>query len=121
LLWGDTERSAALRHEIPIPIGDGFLFAEAEGKTYVVTSRLEIGRLARALPDAKLSRRRGSVCQKRAGSRAPIQDARKAGAVASSHEEREQCPDDPPLVRVERAAWRSRPRAASRRALGSTR
>ena len=54
LLWGDTERSAALRHEIPIPIGDGFLFAEAEGKTYVVTSRLEIARLARALPDAKL-------------------------------------------------------------------
>ena len=31
LLYGDTERSAALRHEIPVPIGDAFLFAEAGG------------------------------------------------------------------------------------------
>jgi Xaa-Pro aminopeptidase len=54
LLYGDTERSAALRHEIPIAIGDAFLFAEVDGQTYIVTSRLEIGRLARALPDAKL-------------------------------------------------------------------
>ena len=54
LLYGDTERSASLRHEIPIPIGDGFLFAEADGKTYVLTSRLELGRLERALPDAQL-------------------------------------------------------------------
>jgi Xaa-Pro aminopeptidase len=54
LLYGDTERSAALRHEIPIPIGDPFLFAEADGKTYILTSRLETGRLARALPDAVL-------------------------------------------------------------------
>jgi Xaa-Pro aminopeptidase len=54
LLYGDTERSAALRHEIPIAIGDAFLFAEVDGQAYIVTSRLEIGRLARALPDAKL-------------------------------------------------------------------
>ena len=54
LLYGDTERSAALRHEIPIPIGDPFLFAEADGKTYILTSRLETGRLARALPEARL-------------------------------------------------------------------
>lgn len=54
LLYGDTERSAALRHEIPIPIGDPFLFAEADGRTYVLTSKLEKGRLERALPDAEL-------------------------------------------------------------------
>jgi Xaa-Pro aminopeptidase len=54
LLYGDTERSAALRHEIPIPIGDPFLFAEADGKTYILTSRLEKGRLERALPHAEL-------------------------------------------------------------------
>ena len=54
LLYGDTERSASLRHEIPIPIGDPFLFAEADGQTYILTSRLETGRLARALPEAKL-------------------------------------------------------------------
>jgi Xaa-Pro aminopeptidase len=54
LLYGDTERSASLRHEIPIPIGDPFLFAEADGRTYILTSRLETGRLARALPEAQL-------------------------------------------------------------------
>ena len=54
LLYGDTERSASLRHEIPIPIGDPFLFAEADGQTYILTSRLETGRLARALPEAQL-------------------------------------------------------------------
>jgi Xaa-Pro aminopeptidase len=54
LLYGDTERSASLRHEIPIPIGDPFLFAEADGQTYILTSRLETSRLARALPEAKL-------------------------------------------------------------------
>ena len=54
LLYGDTERSAALRHEIPVPIGDPFLFAEVDGQTYILTSRLETGRLARVLPDAQL-------------------------------------------------------------------
>ena len=54
LLYGDTDRSATLRHEIPVPIGDPFLFAEVEGQTYILTSRLEVGRLARALPDAQL-------------------------------------------------------------------
>ena len=54
LLYGDTERSASLRHEIPIPIGDPFLFAEVDGQTYILTSRLETGRLGRALPQAKL-------------------------------------------------------------------
>jgi Xaa-Pro aminopeptidase len=54
LLYGDTERSAALRHEIPVPIGDPFLFAEVDGRTYILTSRLETGRLARALPEATL-------------------------------------------------------------------
>jgi Xaa-Pro aminopeptidase len=54
LLYGDTERSAAMRHEIPIPIGDPFLFAEANGRTYVLTSRLERSRLERALPEAEL-------------------------------------------------------------------
>jgi Xaa-Pro aminopeptidase len=54
LLYGDTERSASLRHEIPIPIGDPFLFAEADGRTYILTTRLETGRLARALPEAQV-------------------------------------------------------------------
>jgi Xaa-Pro aminopeptidase len=54
LLSGDTERSAALRHEIPIAIIDSVLFAEVEGRRYVLTSRLEHARVKRTLPDAEL-------------------------------------------------------------------
>jgi Xaa-Pro aminopeptidase len=54
LLAGDTERSAALRHEIPVPIIDPLLFAEVDGRSYVLTTRLESERIQRALPDAEV-------------------------------------------------------------------
>ena len=54
LLAGDTERSAALRHEIPVPIGDPLLFADVDGRRYVLTSRLESGRVQHELPDATI-------------------------------------------------------------------
>jgi Xaa-Pro aminopeptidase len=54
LLFGDTERSAALRHEIPIPIIDPFLFAEVDGRKYVLTTHIERARIERALPGAEL-------------------------------------------------------------------
>jgi Xaa-Pro aminopeptidase len=54
LLAGDTERSAALRHEIPVPIIDPLLFAEVDGRRYVLTTRLESERIQRALPDAEV-------------------------------------------------------------------
>lgn len=54
LLYGDTERSPALRHEVPLAIGDPFLFAEVDGRRYVLTSHLERERVERALPDAEL-------------------------------------------------------------------
>jgi Xaa-Pro aminopeptidase len=54
LLYGDTERSAALRHEIPIAIGDPFLYAEVGGHTCIMASSLERERLASARPDAEL-------------------------------------------------------------------
>ena len=54
LLAGDTERSAALRHEIPVPIGDPLLFADVDGRRYVLTTRLESDRVQRELPDAKI-------------------------------------------------------------------
>ena len=54
LLAGDTERSAALRHEIPVPIGDPLLFGEVDGRRYVLTTRLESDRVQRELPDAQL-------------------------------------------------------------------
>jgi Xaa-Pro aminopeptidase len=54
LLAGDTERSAALRHEIPVPIGDALLFADVDGQRYVLTTYLESARVQRELPDAKM-------------------------------------------------------------------
>src|SRR3954468_12708835 len=54
LIYGDTERSAALRHEVPLAIGDPFLFIENGGRPLIVTNPLERERIARALPDAEL-------------------------------------------------------------------
>jgi Xaa-Pro aminopeptidase len=54
LLYADTERSAAMRHEIPISVGDPFGYAEVGGKAYVFTSSLEQERIAAARPDAEI-------------------------------------------------------------------
>ncbi|MCW2986710.1 MAG: aminopeptidase family protein [Conexibacter sp.] len=53
-LYNDTERSAALRHEIPIAIGDPFGYAEVDGRTVILTSSLEQDRIAAVRPDAEL-------------------------------------------------------------------
>lgn len=54
LLFGDTQRSAALRHEVPITIIDPFLWAELDGRPVILTSRLEQERIAAALPNAEI-------------------------------------------------------------------
>ena len=54
LIYGDTERSPALRHEIPVAIGDPFPYVEAGGRRVVMTSTLERDRIARAAPDVEL-------------------------------------------------------------------
>jgi Xaa-Pro aminopeptidase len=54
LLYGDSERSAAMRHEVPLAIIDPFLFAEIDGRPLVVTSLLERDRIAAVRPDAEL-------------------------------------------------------------------
>lgn len=54
LLFGDTERTPALRHEIPLSIGDPLLFAQLDGRTVVLTSRLERDRIVAALPDVEI-------------------------------------------------------------------
>ena len=54
LIYADTERSATLRHEIPLAIGDPFLYVEADGRRVVLTNSLERDRLARAVPDVEL-------------------------------------------------------------------
>ena len=54
MLFGDTERSAALRHEIPLAIIDSLLWVELGGRTIVLTSQLERTRIARQLPEAEI-------------------------------------------------------------------
>jgi Xaa-Pro aminopeptidase len=54
LLYGDTVRYPAIRHELPLVIIDAVLFAARDGKRYVLTSDLESARIERALPDAEL-------------------------------------------------------------------
>src|SRR5207249_11029167 len=52
LFYGDTERSAAMRHELPVGIGDPFLVAIVDGRMHVMASPLERARIAAAAPDA---------------------------------------------------------------------
>jgi Xaa-Pro aminopeptidase len=55
LIYGDTERSAALRHEVPIVIGDPFLWLQADGAApLIMTNVLERDRIAQAVPSAQL-------------------------------------------------------------------
>jgi Xaa-Pro aminopeptidase len=54
LFYGDTGRSPALRHELPVLIGDPFLLAVVAGRRHVMTNGLERERIAAAAPDAVL-------------------------------------------------------------------
>jgi Xaa-Pro aminopeptidase len=51
LIYGDTLRSPAMRHEVPLGIGDPFLYLETNGRRVVVTNPLEDDRIAEAAPD----------------------------------------------------------------------
>jgi Xaa-Pro aminopeptidase len=53
LIFGDTIRSPALRHEIPLAVGDPFLYLEAAGRRAVVTNALEVDRIAAAAPEVE--------------------------------------------------------------------
>jgi Xaa-Pro aminopeptidase len=46
LIYGDTIRHPALRHEIPLSVPDPFLYAEIGGERHVVVGSLEISRIA---------------------------------------------------------------------------
>ena len=54
VLFGDTVRSAALRHELPLAIIDPLLWVEHGGRHHVMTSWLERERIARVSPGAEL-------------------------------------------------------------------
>ena len=45
LIYADTERSPELRHELPVAIGDPFLYAERNGTRYVLTNILELKKM----------------------------------------------------------------------------
>ena len=45
LIYADTVRSPELRHEVPVSIGDPFLYAELNGSRHLVVSGLEMPRL----------------------------------------------------------------------------
>jgi Xaa-Pro aminopeptidase len=52
LLYGDTIRYPALRHEVPLEILDPLLFVDRGGEAFVMTSSLEVARIRRVLPEA---------------------------------------------------------------------
>jgi Xaa-Pro aminopeptidase len=54
LFFGDTGRSHAMRHELPLPINDGFLLGIVGGRLHVMTWSLERSRMEAAAPDAVL-------------------------------------------------------------------
>ena len=45
LIFADTIRSPELRHEVPVPIPDAFIYAEKDGGRYVFVGSLEIPRI----------------------------------------------------------------------------
>jgi Xaa-Pro aminopeptidase len=54
LIYGDTVRSPELRHEVPLVIADGFLYAEREGRRTVVLHSLEIPRTREEAPELEI-------------------------------------------------------------------
>ena len=53
LMFGDTVRSPSMRHELPLSVGDPFLYLETDGRRAVVTNALEVDRIAKAAPDVE--------------------------------------------------------------------
>jgi Xaa-Pro aminopeptidase len=44
LLYGDTLRSPELRHEVPVAIGDPFIYLERDGRRVAVLTPMEMNR-----------------------------------------------------------------------------
>ena len=57
LLYGDTVRSPALRHEVPLEIVDPFLYVARDDEAFVLTSALELARIQATLPRATVQLR----------------------------------------------------------------
>src|SRR3954468_13772804 len=46
LIYADTIRSPAMRHEVPITVPDPFLYVERDGARHTVSTAFEVGRIA---------------------------------------------------------------------------
>jgi hypothetical protein len=46
LIFGDTDRCPELRHELPLHVGDPFLYAETDGRRIAVVWSIEGDRIA---------------------------------------------------------------------------
>jgi Xaa-Pro aminopeptidase len=54
LILADSIRSPELRHEVPVPVPDAFLYAERDGRRVVVVSSLETQRIGQADPSLEV-------------------------------------------------------------------
>ena len=54
LIYGDTVRHPELRHEVPLMLGDPFLYAEKDGRKHIVITDFEWPRIQEAGVDAEL-------------------------------------------------------------------
>jgi Xaa-Pro aminopeptidase len=54
LIHGDTHRSAALRHELPLGILDPFSYFELDGRRVAVIGSMEAGRIQEVAPDVEI-------------------------------------------------------------------
>jgi Xaa-Pro aminopeptidase len=54
LIYGDSVRSPELRHEVPVPIPDAFLYAEKDGRRAVILHALEIPRVREEAPELEI-------------------------------------------------------------------
>src|SRR5215207_9604528 len=91
LIHGDTHRSAALRHELPLGIVDPLSYFEVNGRRVAVISTLDAGRLPEAVadrlradgievvPDQEVFTRR-----RRSKSAAEVEGVRRAQAAADT-------------------------------------
>ncbi len=54
LIFADSVRSPELRHEVPVPVPDAFLYLERDGRRVAVVTAFEVPRLAGALPQLEV-------------------------------------------------------------------
>jgi len=54
LIYGDTVRHPELRHEMPLTLGDAFLYMEKDGRKHVVITDFEWPRIQEAGVDVEL-------------------------------------------------------------------